>query len=141
MQDAHVEETSLIFPASGATEFSNNTDLYRRIVVIVRSASGCRRNQVSRSGCMMREVAQPLSGQAAASALSCIDPIWSGAVAYRSLINAEKLRDCAPHHPSLRKPVFVSWISNLDRRRLISSTQYLGKDSVSMRLINEHSSL
>ncbi|KAF8452743.1 salicylate hydroxylase [Boletus edulis BED1] len=62
-------------------------------------------------GCMMREIAQSLSGQAAMSALSCIDPIWSGAIAYRTLISTEKLRACAPHHRALREP-----------------TVYLGKD-------------
>lgn len=63
-------------------------------------------------GCMMGEIAQTLSGQAATFALSCIKPIWSGVVAYRTLINAEKLRECAPHHRALLKPVFVSWISS-----------------------------
>ncbi|KAI9567641.1 hypothetical protein HD554DRAFT_2105564 [Boletus coccyginus] len=63
-------------------------------------------------GCMMRDIAQTLSGQAATSALSCVDPVWSGAIAYRSLINAEKLRACAPHHRALREP-----------------TMYLGKDA------------
>ncbi|KAG8216223.1 FAD/NAD(P)-binding domain-containing protein [Butyriboletus roseoflavus] len=49
MQDAHIKETSLIFPTSNLVEIPNNIDLYRRIVVVVRPASGCRRNQVSRS--------------------------------------------------------------------------------------------
>ncbi|KAF8558552.1 salicylate hydroxylase [Imleria badia] len=62
--------------------------------------------------CMMREIAQNLSGQAATSALSCIDPVWSGVIAYRSLINAEKLWACAPHHRAFREP-----------------TVYLGRDA------------
>ena len=59
----------------------------------------------------MGEIAQALSGQAETSAFSCIDPIWSGAIAYRSLINAEKLRDRAPDHRALRESTLVSWIS------------------------------
>lgn len=58
-------------------------------------------------GYMMRDVARSLRGQAVSSALSCIDPIWSGVVAYRSLINGEKLRACAPHHRALREPTVV----------------------------------
>ncbi|KAF9233819.1 FAD/NAD(P)-binding domain-containing protein [Melanogaster broomeanus] len=54
-------------------------------------------------GGMMREIAQSLSGRAAASALSCIDPIWSGAVAYRTLIDAERLRASQPNHRALRE--------------------------------------
>ncbi|KIJ16517.1 hypothetical protein PAXINDRAFT_98958 [Paxillus involutus ATCC 200175] len=55
-------------------------------------------------GCMMREIAQTLSEGAAAAALSCIDPIWSGATAHRTLINAEKLRASHPNHRALREP-------------------------------------
>ncbi|KAF9225008.1 FAD/NAD(P)-binding domain-containing protein [Gyrodon lividus] len=55
-------------------------------------------------GCMMREIAQNLSGDTAAAALSCIDPVWSGATAYRTLINAEHLRACQPNHRALREP-------------------------------------
>lgn len=62
-------------------------------------------------GHLMREVAQSLSGQAATLALSCVDPIWSGVTAYRSLIDADKLRACAPQHRALREPIIVSWIS------------------------------
>ncbi|KAG9310152.1 hypothetical protein JVU11DRAFT_9772 [Chiua virens] len=63
-------------------------------------------------GCMMREIARNLNGQAAKFAMSCVDPIWSGAVSYRALINAEKLRACVPHHRVLREP-----------------TVYMGKDA------------
>ena len=59
-------------------------------------------------GCMMREIAPTLGGQAAASALSCIDPIWSGVIAYRALIDAEKLRIRAPQHRAFREPTAVS---------------------------------
>jgi salicylate hydroxylase len=59
-------------------------------------------------GCMMREIAQTLSEGAAAAALSCIDPIWSGATAHRTLINAEKLRASHPNHRALREPTVVS---------------------------------
>lgn len=62
---------------------------------------------------MMRDIAQTLSGQAATSALSCMDPVWSGVVAYRSLINAEKFRACAPRHRALREPTMVSWIFSI----------------------------
>ena len=61
----------------------------------------------------MREIAQTLSGEAETSVLSCIDPIWSGAISYRTLINAERLRDCAPDHRVLREATLVNWISSL----------------------------
>ncbi|KIJ64716.1 hypothetical protein HYDPIDRAFT_175280 [Hydnomerulius pinastri MD-312] len=62
-------------------------------------------------GCMMREIAQNLSGEAATAVLSCIDPIWSGTTAYRTLICADKLRALQPNHRALRE-----------------ATMYLGKD-------------
>ncbi|KAF8843489.1 FAD/NAD(P)-binding domain-containing protein [Paxillus ammoniavirescens] len=59
-------------------------------------------------GCMMREIAQTLSEEpaaaAAAAALSCIDPVWSGGTAYRTLIDAEQLGTCHPNHRALREP-------------------------------------
>jgi salicylate hydroxylase len=58
----------------------------------------------------MREIGQTLSGQASTFALSCVDPVWSGVIAYRSLINAEKVRASAPHHRALREPTIVSRI-------------------------------
>ena len=64
-------------------------------------------------GCMMREIARTVSGEAETSVLSCIDPIWSGATAYRALINSEKLRERAPDHRALRESTLVSWISSL----------------------------
>ncbi|KAF8217130.1 salicylate hydroxylase [Mycena galopus ATCC 62051] len=41
---------------------------------------------------------------------SCIEPVWSGTIAYRALIPAERLKTVAPGHPVLTTP-----------------TQYLGK--------------
>lgn len=58
-------------------------------------------------GCMMRDIARPLRGQAASSALSCVDPVWSGMVAYRSLIDGDKLRARAPHHRAFRERTMV----------------------------------
>jgi len=63
--------------------------------------------------CMMPEIAQNLSGQAADFALSCAEPIWSGVTAYRTLINAENLLARAPDHRVFQGP-----------------TMYLGKDTL-----------
>ncbi|KAJ7648636.1 hypothetical protein DFH06DRAFT_1209241 [Mycena polygramma] len=49
--------------------------------------------------------------QDAAEIASCIEPVWSGTIAYRALIPAERLRATAPGHPVLTTP-----------------TQYLGKN-------------
>ncbi|KAF8217161.1 hypothetical protein K438DRAFT_1748263 [Mycena galopus ATCC 62051] len=48
--------------------------------------------------------------QESADIASCIDPVWSGTIAYRALIPAERLKTVAPGHPVLTTP-----------------TQYLGK--------------
>ncbi|KAJ7065673.1 hypothetical protein C8F01DRAFT_1126365 [Mycena amicta] len=49
--------------------------------------------------------------QDAVDIAACIDPVWSGQVAYRSLIPAERLKTLTPGHRVLTQP-----------------TQYLGKD-------------
>ncbi|KAG1778822.1 hypothetical protein EV702DRAFT_1186477 [Suillus placidus] len=62
---------------------------------------------------MMRELAEGMDPDEKQSVLSCINPVWSGVTAYRTLIPAEKLRvRCPDHH------VFGGGI-----------TQYLGKDA------------
>ncbi|KAH0831346.1 hypothetical protein J3R83DRAFT_14007 [Lanmaoa asiatica] len=71
-------------------------------------------------GCMMREIAQTLSGGASSSALSCIDPVWSGVGAYRSLINAEKMRACAPHHRALQEPTVFFLVYPISKGRFIN---------------------
>ncbi|KAG1818991.1 salicylate hydroxylase [Suillus subaureus] len=63
--------------------------------------------------CMMRELAECMDPVEKQSVLSCINPIWSGVTAYRTLIPAEKLRARYPDHR-----VFGGGI-----------TQYLGKDA------------
>ncbi|KAG1886734.1 hypothetical protein F4604DRAFT_1284843 [Suillus subluteus] len=63
--------------------------------------------------CMMRELAECMDPDGKQSVLSCINPVWSGVTAYRTLIPAEKLRARCPDHR-----VFGGEI-----------TQYLGKDA------------
>ncbi|KAG1900266.1 salicylate hydroxylase [Suillus fuscotomentosus] len=63
--------------------------------------------------CMMRELAEVVGPHEKQSVLSCMNPIWSGVTAYRTLIPAEKLRARCPNHR-----VFAGGI-----------TQYLGKDA------------
>ncbi|KAG2159502.1 FAD/NAD(P)-binding domain-containing protein [Suillus bovinus] len=63
--------------------------------------------------CMMRELADVIDPRQKQSVLSCINPVWSGVTAYRTLIPAEKLRARCPNHR-----VFAGGI-----------TQYLGKDA------------
>ncbi|KAH7926925.1 salicylate hydroxylase [Leucogyrophana mollusca] len=54
--------------------------------------------------CMMREMAAGSSEARAKAILSCIEPVWSGATAYRTLICAEKLRARDPNHRALKEP-------------------------------------
>ncbi|KAJ7625713.1 hypothetical protein FB45DRAFT_922131 [Roridomyces roridus] len=65
-------------------------------------------------GTMLNERASWMQAQGrareAAEVASCIEPVWSGDIAYRSLIPAERLQACAPGHRVLTTP-----------------TQYLGK--------------
>ncbi|KAG2120320.1 hypothetical protein BD769DRAFT_1480136 [Suillus cothurnatus] len=63
--------------------------------------------------CMMRELAEGMAPNQKQSVLSCIDPIWSGVTAYRTLIPAEKLRARCPDHRVFRGGII----------------QYLGKDA------------
>jgi hypothetical protein len=37
-----------------------------------------------------------------------VDPLWTGTIAYRALIPAEKLRAQAPDHPILTEPTQVN---------------------------------
>lgn len=53
--------------------------------------------------------------QDAADILSCIEPTWSGTIAYRALIPAERLKATAPGHRVLTQPTQV--------RTIISPTQ------------------
>lgn len=48
--------------------------------------------------CMMRELAEVVGPHEKQSVLSCMNPIWSGVTAYRTLIPAEKLRARCPNH-------------------------------------------
>ncbi|OAX37334.1 FAD/NAD(P)-binding domain-containing protein [Rhizopogon vinicolor AM-OR11-026] len=63
-------------------------------------------------GFMLRELAGVVNSHAKQSVLSCINPVWSGVTAYRTLIRADKLRARCPGHRALLEPV-----------------QYLGKDA------------
>lgn len=38
---------------------------------------------------------------------ACIEPVWSGALAYRALIPADRLRARAPNHPVFKQPTQV----------------------------------
>ncbi|KAG2353995.1 hypothetical protein BDR07DRAFT_1431117 [Suillus spraguei] len=62
--------------------------------------------------CMLRELAENMDPEEKKSVLSCMDPIWSGVAAYRTLISAQKLRERCPDHRTLR-----------------DFTQYMGKDA------------
>jgi salicylate hydroxylase len=62
--------------------------------------------------CMLRELAEGMDPDEKQSVLSCMNPIWSGVAAYRTLVSAEKLRARCPDHRVLRE-----------------FTQYLGKDA------------
>lgn len=53
--------------------------------------------------------------QEAADIAACIEPVWSGQVAYRALIPAERLRATAPGHQVLTTPMQVC-IAGLFRR-------------------------
>ncbi|KAJ6582241.1 salicylate hydroxylase [Mycena capillaripes] len=43
--------------------------------------------------------------QDAAEIASCIEPVWSGTVAYRALIPSDRLKATAPGHPALTTPM------------------------------------
>jgi salicylate hydroxylase len=62
--------------------------------------------------CMLRELAEDMDPDKKQSVLSCMNPIWSGVAAYRTLVSAEKLRARCPDHRVLRE-----------------FTQYMGKDA------------
>ncbi|KAG1732596.1 hypothetical protein EDB19DRAFT_2003626 [Suillus lakei] len=53
--------------------------------------------------CMLRELAEGMDPDEKESVLSCINPVWSGVTAYRTLISAEKLRARCPDHRVLRE--------------------------------------
>jgi salicylate hydroxylase len=61
---------------------------------------------------MLRELAEGMDPDEKQSVLSCMNPIWSGVAAYRTLVSAEKLRARCPDHRVLRE-----------------FTQYMGKDA------------
>jgi salicylate hydroxylase len=83
--------------------------------------------------CMLRELAEGMDPDEKQSVLSCMNPIWSGVAAYRTLVSAEKLRARCPDHRVLREFTQVSLIPvafhiiNLAR---CFHSQYLGKDAV-----------
>lgn len=56
--------------------------------------------------------------QEAAEIASCIDPAWSGTIAYRALIPAERLRAFAPGHHVLTTPTQVFQTSSCTHYRL-----------------------
>ncbi|KAG1878042.1 FAD/NAD(P)-binding domain-containing protein [Suillus subalutaceus] len=62
--------------------------------------------------CMLRELAEDMDPDEKQSVLSCMNPIWSGVTAYRSLVSTQKLRARYPDHRALRE-----------------FTQYIGKDA------------
>jgi salicylate hydroxylase len=45
--------------------------------------------------------------QEAAEISSCIEPVWSGTIAYRALIPADRLKSVAPGHQVLTTPTQV----------------------------------
>jgi len=60
-------------------------------------------------GAFMRERADWMQAQGrwqeATEIASCIDPVWSGTIAYRALIPGERLKAMAPGHPVLTTPI------------------------------------
>jgi salicylate hydroxylase len=57
---------------------------------------------------MLCELAESVESGEKEFVLSCINPIWSGVNAYRTLVSAEKLRAHYPDHPILREHTQVS---------------------------------
>jgi salicylate hydroxylase len=57
---------------------------------------------------MFCELAESVESGEKEFVLSCINPIWSGVNAYRTLVSAEKLRAHHPDHPILREHTQVS---------------------------------
>jgi len=84
---------------------------------------------------MLRELAEGMDPDEKQSVLSCMNPIWSGVAAYRTLVSAEKLRARCPDHRVLREFTQVSlilavfYIINLARPGRFHP-QYMGKDAV-----------
>jgi hypothetical protein len=82
---------------------------------------------------MLRESAEGMNPDEKQSVLSCMNPIWSGVAAYRTLISSEKLRARCPDHRVLREFTQVSLVPielhtiNSERR---FHSQYMGKDAV-----------
>ncbi|KAH7905241.1 FAD/NAD(P)-binding domain-containing protein, partial [Hygrophoropsis aurantiaca] len=62
-------------------------------------------------GTLMRESAQHSSGKDAKIRLSCVEPVWSGVTAYRTLICTEKLRARDPNHRALSAPTMANAVS------------------------------
>jgi salicylate hydroxylase len=60
---------------------------------------------------MLRELAESVDSGAKQSILSCINPVWSGVTAYRTLIPAEKLRARCPDHRALQESLQVSIVA------------------------------
>lgn len=64
-----------------------------------------------------------------------IEPRWSGVLAYRILVSAEKLRRVSPHHRVLTVPTMVSIIAFAVRREtqlfLCSMLENIGYESIS----------
>ena len=57
---------------------------------------------------MLHELAESVEPDEKESVLSCINPVWSGVTAYRTLVSAEKLRERYPDHRILREHTQVS---------------------------------
>jgi hypothetical protein len=53
--------------------------------------------------------------QEAAEIASCIDPVWSGTIAYRALIPGDRLKATAPGHPVLTTPTQVFQVFLLEK--------------------------
>ncbi|KAJ7923437.1 hypothetical protein B0H13DRAFT_1979817 [Mycena leptocephala] len=99
-----------IQPQSGPTElvFEDGTRSFCDVLVGADGLKSATR------GAFLSERVNWMRGQGrwqeASDIASCIEPVWSGTIAYRALITAERLKASAPGHPVLTTP-----------------TQYLGK--------------
>jgi len=61
---------------------------------------------------LLRESARLKVGeQSPSDLLSCVDPIWTGTLAYRALISADTLRKRSPGHRALKGPVAVGHLN------------------------------
>ncbi|KAJ7923468.1 hypothetical protein B0H13DRAFT_1979915 [Mycena leptocephala] len=93
-----------IQPQSGPTElvFEDGTRSFCDVLVGADGLKSATR------GAFLSERVNWMRGQGrwqeASDIASCIEPVWSGTIAYRALIPAERLKASAPGHPVLTTP-------------------------------------